>query len=96
MTNLSRLLLFSVMFFAVSVSGAYGQEASPVAEPHPGWPEPVGDNANFGLLLVDIFEFHSGKGPDAFRWDVSGRSLAHKTEEGSRLRRHLHGGGWLV
>ena len=38
----------------------------------PGWPSPIADSETYGFLLFDNFEYQSGNGPDALRWDVLG------------------------
>ena len=36
------------------------------------WPSPTADSETYGYLLFDNFEYQSGSGPDALRWDVLG------------------------
>ncbi len=37
-----------------------------------GWPSPTADDANYGFLLFDNFEYREGKQPGALRWDLFG------------------------
>ena len=37
-----------------------------------GWPSPTADSETNGFLLFDNFEYQSGHGPDALRWDILG------------------------
>lgn len=37
-----------------------------------GWPDPVADRMRFRSLLLDVFEYAQGDGPDPMRWDIVG------------------------
>lgn len=62
-----------------------------------GWPEPVGDNQVFSLVIADQLEYRANQGADTLRWDVQGwlgtdsNKLWVKTE-GEDARRGSDGG----
>ena len=49
-----------------------GTTALPNLSERSGWPSPTADSETNGFLLFDNFEYQSGHGPDALRWDILG------------------------